>query len=446
MLARVGGKPKDSRGLWVATSKSYDFLLGSPAVTQWINSYASSKTRDDYLRCLELVVTKLGKSPEDLLLLNQTEARRAVVSVAQGLVQQEKFTSARQVLTALKGFFEANDQILQLHRQDRVKKIRKKIRYEHIPSSDELYRMVDASPRIRDKAILLCLFQSGVRVGCLSRWTVGLVQPHLFPAIAVPVPLKITNALDTKLSGYGLDYYYTFLGQEAAQALKSYLEGRVSKEGRLRDDDCVFKGVSRRATRGRLHNKYIRGLVKSAAQSIGLDPKTVWTHLLRKSFRKVLNQSELDEDTKESLMGHRLPGSRANYFDCHDTAEIAKKYALCQFGRSPLALSREEIRTEVIAALMGKISNVELAPIAEKLGISPDMVRNMIQRIGEKGSEEETEALLDTERTARTGGHSNNHESRLVTEDELCSYINEGWELVKELSNGKILVKKLTHS
>ena len=59
----------------------------------------------------------------------------------------------------------------------------------------------------------------------------------------------------------------------------------------------------------------------------------VWTHTLRKSFRKVLNATpDLDEDTKEALMGHRLPGSRGNYFGIHDIDEIAAKYAKANFG------------------------------------------------------------------------------------------------------------------
>jgi len=141
-------------------------------------------------------------------------------------------------------------------------------------------------------------------------------------------------------------------------------------------------------------------------------------------------------------MGHRLPGSRANYFDCHDTNEIAKKYLICKFGRTQIVLSREEIRTEVITALMGKIGDAELAPIAGKLGISPQQIRSMIRKIGGKGSEEETEALLETERDARNGVNCNHCESKLITEKQLCDYVNDGWELVKELSNGKILVKR----
>jgi len=74
-------------------------------------------------------------------------------------------------------------------------------------------------------------------------------------------------------------------------------------------------------------------MVKAAARNIGLDPKTVWTHTLRKSFRKVLNATpELDEDTREAIMGHTLLGSRGNYFDLHDIDQIAGKYMKADFS------------------------------------------------------------------------------------------------------------------
>jgi len=33
-------------------------------------------------------------------------------------------------------------------------------------------------------------------------------------------------------------------------------------------------------------------------------------------------------------------------------------------------------------------------------------------------------------------------ESRIISEDELTAYPDEGWDLVKELSNGKIVIRR----
>src|SRR5439155_9060545 len=56
---------------------------------------------------------------------------------------------------------------------------------------------------------------------------------------------------------------------------------------------------------------------------------------LRKSFRKTLNATRsIPEDLKESLMRHRLPGSRGNYFDFHDVDDAAEKYSSADWTRN----------------------------------------------------------------------------------------------------------------
>ena len=78
-------------------------------------------------------------------------------------------------------------------------------------------------------------------------------------------------------------------------------------------------------------------VVKNSAQAVGLDPSTVWTHCLRKTYRKILNSEssrDLDDDTREALMGHKLPGSRGSYFDYHDTDEVREKYLQIDWSRN----------------------------------------------------------------------------------------------------------------
>jgi len=76
-------------------------------------------------------------------------------------------------------------------------------------------------------------------------------------------------------------------------------------------------------------------MVKGAARRSGIRPESIWTHCLRKSFRKILNATPaIDEDTKEALMGHKLPGSRGSYFDYHDEDEVMGKYMQADFSRA----------------------------------------------------------------------------------------------------------------
>jgi len=195
--------------------------------------------------------------------------------------------------------------------------------------------------------------------------------------------------VDTKLSGYGLPYYYTFLQAEAAKALKDYLDMRLSLEEELRDDDYIFKPILGKALNEKMHRVRVSNLVKSSARKIGLDPRSVWTHTLRKSFRKVLNASQIDEDTKEALMGRRLPGSRENYFDSHDLDEMIRKYMTADFSASKktedlqkdLEASKAEIerlRADLVLAHSGRrMLEEELASQARTLAELREEMRRL---------------------------------------------------------------------
>ena len=75
---------------------------------------------------------------------------------------------------------------------------------------------------------------------------------------------------------------------------------------------------------------------------------------------------ELDEDTREAVMGHRLPGSRENYFDRHDLPEVIEKMRNCDFNRPGSEEVMEEKfmtqlaeRDKEIKDLRGKVSEMD---------------------------------------------------------------------------------------
>jgi len=213
-----------------------------------------------------------------------------------------------------------------------------------IPDKPDVYRMVDVAGSLRNKAILLCLFQSGVCVNCLCRWNYGMFKDQLYLAIRLPVRIKVAPSLDSKLSGYGLTHYWTFLHAEAASALKEYIEYRKSKGWKPQDDDLIFV-TEGTASRGRsLDTSNVWEMMKNVAERAGFDRRSIWVHCLRKSFRKVLNATQnakiVDEDFKEAVMGHKLPGSRGNYYDYHDVDEAAQNCG-CNCCRKKQTVSKK---------------------------------------------------------------------------------------------------------
>ncbi len=305
-------------------------------VRDWIDSYTSAETREKKLYQLEKVI-RAGQlaGTAELLKLPDRDIKILVRRVANWYLQLGKGVWAKQITITMKGFLEAQDRRLDFKRSERIRTPpRKKIAVEHVPTKNEIFQMAENATSPRNKAIILCLFQSGVRVSCLCNWNYGLVASQLYPEIKLPVRIKVTPNMDTKLSLYGLSYYITGLGDEATISLKDYLDARVANGWSPRPSDLLF--VNNRSDRQeeRIHRENVWRIVKSSARRAGLNPQSVWVHCLRKSFRKVLNATpQIDEDTKEALMGHKLPGSRGSYFDYHDEDEVMAKYMRADFSR-----------------------------------------------------------------------------------------------------------------
>ena len=332
-------RERGEHGWYTGGSHSYDPLLKHQVVRDWIDNYTAEETRKQKMHAFQKVFEVSGfKDPADLLKLTNEEAKKLVKRVAQAYLQQGKHSWARIVTITMRGFYEAHDRELKFKRAERIRSPpRKKISHEHIPTKADAYKMADVAGSLRNRAMILSLLQSGVRVGCLVRWTYGNVASQLYPEIKIPIEIKVTPAMDTKLNSYGLPYYLTFLHEEGAHAVKDYVEDRKRRGWKPQARDLIYVTESSASRDNPMDTTGVWEVVKNGARAAGLDPTMVWTHTLRKSFRKVLNAEssrDLDDDTREALMGHKLPGSRGSYFDYHDENEIREKYLNIDWSRN----------------------------------------------------------------------------------------------------------------
>jgi integrase len=330
---------RDLQGRYVSAEKSFAWLLKYPLVSDWIDAYTSEETREKKLYQLEKILHAGGfDEPSELLRLSERDLKLLTRRVANWYLQRGKGVWAKQIIITMKGFMEANDKKLEFKRAERIRSpVRKKVINEYIPNKMDVFRMADNAGSIRNRTVLLCLFQAGVRVSCLCNWTFGLVQNQLYPEIKVPIRVKVTPAMDTKLNLYGLSYYVTGVQREAAESLRDYLDMRMRGGWIAQSSDPIFMTERTGGPVARLRREGVWLIVKNVARRSGIKPESIWVHCFRKSFRKVLNATpQIDEDTKEALMGHKLPGARGNYFDFHDEDEVMMKYMRANFGRNAL--------------------------------------------------------------------------------------------------------------
>jgi len=398
------------------SEKSYSWLLQYPEIKQFANSVRHPKTRAYKLyylsnffnngdtekarTFLDKVIARddLGVKNMALEYIRELERKGITASIMtfsatiRGLVNNYHHLDKLDV-----GFFRWKDNELP------PPHVGRKEANQRIPSPQEIYAMSDAGggpgniAGLRFKATTLFLFQSGCRGGVLANLKYGHIAPCLYgtcyhdhpinraDGMKLPIYIQITDQVDTKLKIYHTPYYYTFLGIEAATAIREYIEWRKAgrevsqwRTGRAKavdawtpqDDDPLF--VTREGKP--LINDMYREQLRRAGESIGFKKGTLWPHLMRKAFRKVLRNSILtvqDNDWKNATMGWKMEGVHANYYDDKDLLDMANKYVLCDFSRQGNRRVLDQIQDQ-----KGRIDELEM-----KLGRKDDEIKVLNREI-----------------------------------------------------------------
>jgi predicted RNase H-like nuclease (RuvC/YqgF family) len=110
--------------------------------------------------------------------------------------------------------------------------------------------------------------------------------------------------------------------------------------------------------------QWIWHIVKMCVERAGFDPKTMWTHTMRKAFRKIVRQAPIDDDDKEQLMGHVIQGSREAYYDEKDVELIREAYQKCNFTREIPESNHVKMKTQLEDL---QAQNLSLAGMVEEL-------------------------------------------------------------------------------
>jgi len=308
------------------------FMTEHECVREWLETRPLG-TRTQYARKLMHFCEESGTSPEAFLGLDRHEARDLVWKYVKPFIG-ESTSKAKNNLAALKSFYRSKDgEILPFDSRRGGKhyfnsKKRKKAAREHIPNTPEMYAIIDAATNLRDNTMLLVLFQSGIRENALCHLNFKHVADQLYceGGPKIPLRLRITEKIDTKLKGYMIDFYDAFLQGEAVQKLKAYCD-------KYHKDKDPEKPLFYTRLGNRMNAERPWDVLKSCVKRAGLDPSTIWVHTVRRAFKRVVRHANISEEFKEAIMGHVLEGSRENYFSRNDPQEIETEYMEIDFSR-----------------------------------------------------------------------------------------------------------------
>lgn len=327
------------------------YIEAHPEVKAWLMN-RPEHTQRNFAGHLAKFCKAIDMTPEEWRRLDKFEARDLAWKFIRPFIREHS-TIAKSYLTALKSWYRNLDGEQLPFDSSRGGKhyfmvSHHKRSTEHIPNKPEMYQIIDMASSLRDKAILLFLFQTGVRVNVLEHLTYGDVSNQLNQDI---LTLKITPRLDHKLRGRNISFYYSFLNGEGTETLKRFCE---LKHAKSQNDTPLF------TTKGKkpVNQKWIWRVVKMCVERAGFNPKNITTHTIRKAFRKIVRRADLDDDDKEQLMGHVLRGSREAYYDRKDVELIKEAYLKCNFSRE-VPLSNHQRMKKEITELSSKVQQLE---------------------------------------------------------------------------------------
>jgi integrase len=305
-------------------------LLARPEVDAWFKGHASPATARTQLDQLELFCRRVGRSPEELLVIARREPRRLQATVQDYIRgQQDLGRSSRYALNGwwgIRSFLAYHEvapawvpQLKPVAEDDQDGR-------ETVPTAEQLRAILSVLSG-RGRAAALFLATSGVRVGVLANQfgpTDGLRLKHLpelglepgphfekLPFLVRVPPHFAKGSTVSRPRGY-----VTFGTSEAAEAIVAYLRQRtadgetlgpssalIAPDGRGRKSDRIAKDGTRFMAR-----KALAFTLRSGMERVKPSGVHWHAHTLRAWFSTQMEAAEsrglISRSRREFFMGH----------------------------------------------------------------------------------------------------------------------------------------------
>jgi site-specific recombinase XerD len=431
---------------------------GYESAKRWLSKVLTRRTKSDrtakiYLWHLAKYCEWCGKNPDELIREHLSNRASQSEEVRRGheelvtryfvfLETQRKVSRNTALLAhaAIRSFYRANYAPLELETPESWP-----TRQDRILAREEVAKLVEAAPSLLAKALIAFSAQSGQRVGVVTSLTYGMIRDALQAKgpghVHVPANLRDQKG---RLVNKSRQVYDFFIGEDAKKLLREYLDTR----GVLNDDELVFVserkfGPKHAALDDEAVNRIIRGAaVRSRAFSLS-EVRKIHHHVLRKFFQTTMEEAGISPLWYEYMMGHSIPATQRAY----------SRPSLHQLEQAYIkAEPFLELRQEKRHREMDELEKMRVLVWRENLrlvGVDPEKVaENLRKSLGrDPDATEEVEAYIkEAEKKAKEGrsvvAEDRRSQSKVVSEDEVVSYLEEGWEPVLQLKNGNVVIRK----
>jgi hypothetical protein len=310
---------------------------------------------------------------------------------------------------AARSFFSYHYSTLQYRTAER-RKLRERSRkvQDYQFTREDLKKMCDVGD-LTEQYVVTAGKSFGLRAGDFLRLTRGDLEPYLNREVPIAIGEISTEKESVKA--------FPFVDSDAAPVIKLMVE-RMDREGRTGPDDRILDYKKERQL-----SRILQRLVKKAGIVTG--NKQVRFHCLRKYLADRLS-SVMSESKWKQILGKMID----------EKAYVSPDSLRADYTRAMTETCfQKEVEERAIDAAKAELAKRLTPELKELMGKAGYKMRRP-KYIGRTRSK-----AVEKAENCKDGSHC--PEFRQVSEVELLDMLKNGWEIVKELSNGEVIVKRV---
>jgi len=357
-----------------------------------------------------------GKSPTELLALKANPASKEAEALLDNFVAENKAGFKNSVkfriTIAVKSFYKHN--YYDLARASGVIPL-DKVKPYNKPSKENLRKLWSWSSNLRDKALITFVNSTAIAKETLSLLKWKHIQDNWEQA-----DLPCINLPSEVLKGHGRGKYrgvqqITFLTGESVKDLKLYKEWIEQKIGRtLTAEDNVW--LETRAPFKPLAYEEYGKLIWRLSKGAGVPFS--W-HDARRYVNTALEEIGMVPNWARKIRGRKVRGEEAPY------SQPAIEQLRAKFKEAVPLLEFTTERAQVPKEVLERMAALEF---------EQQQLRQQYKFRKKVSKPEAAERCKDGEHCGE--------EFKEIAENELLNYLNEGWQVVHNLQNGQVIVKR----
>jgi integrase len=325
--------------------------------------------------------------------------------------------------------------------------------HDRAPTKEELRTLLNHCFSSRDRAIIYCNTSCGLRINTLLSLTVGDVD-FSYPDVArFTVVRKAGRKFGSKRSGSSGSLFITWITPEAKQALKSYLEERERSGEKVTKDSPLFTDAYNKGTfitidaYGRVWTRLLQraGLAKKSTNWHELH-----IHTLRKYFRS--NCIGIDASYREMWMGHKGQYLDMSYFRAEEQRHLDEyrkvvQYLTIQEQKKDNSDMKKEIALTFLRLQGYGADKIKQFEDLLQRAKDPDEAFAEFRKLQGEPAPQEFKKLTDDTSLQKPAPQRSKplHQQKYSVakgENELVKRLDDGWNLVKSLSEDKYLLER----